>query len=170
MTDWCLVETLREVCYGSSSNVVRWRNVPKIVILNVPDEIELTDSGLLHFLENVKPHGPRSSLYSDIAGGGLSESPPKYVLVKLGGGMPDQEMKNHITENHVFEWVVFDWLGDNLTHEYGDSWKDWYDPKVRYEYEFYSRYDVTPHKGWEFWHRYVNDEEARKKPVPGAMQ
>ncbi len=136
----------------------------------MPDEIELTGSELLHFLENVEMHGPRSSLYRDIAGGGLVGSPPKYVLVKLGGEMPTQEMKTHITENHVWEMKVYDWLINNRVQEHGDSWKDWYDPTVRNEYEFYSRYDITPHNGWEFWHRYVNDAEAKKKPVPGAVQ
>lgn len=163
MTDWCLVETMREVAYGSSHNIKRWKNIPKLVILNVPDEIELTDNELLHFLENVhNMHGPRSSLCNDIAGGGLTGSPPQYSLIKLGDGMPTQEMKTHITENHVWEIKFYDWLGDNRVQEHGASWKDWYDPTVRNEYEFYNRYDVTPNKGWEFWHRYVNTEDAKR--------
>ena len=163
MTDWCLVETLREVAYGSSHNIVRWKNIPKIVILNVPDEIELTGNELLHFFENADMFGPGSSLYGSIADGGLSGSPPQYFLTRLGGDIPDQEMKTHITENHVYEWEVFDWLIDNRVQKHGASWKDWYDPTVRNEYEFYSRYDVTPHEGWDFWHQYVNEQEAKKR-------
>ncbi len=162
MTDWCLVETLREVAYGSSNNIVRWRNVPKIVIVNVPDEIDLTENELLHFLERDDVLGPNHTLYRSIAGEGLSGSPPKYALIKLGGGMPDREMKNHITENHVYEMQVYDWLIENCYQKHGPSMMEWYDPRVKNQYEFYKRYDILPHDGWKSWEYYLSTEEAKK--------
>lgn len=164
MTDWCLVETLRIVAYGSSNNMVRWKNVPKIVILNVPDEIELTKDDLLHVLDHDDIHGPNSSLYSSIAGEGLIGSPPKYALAKLGVGLPDQEMKTHLTENHVYEMRVYDWLSDTIYQKSNSPYRqDWYDSTVKNEFEFYSRYDILPHDGWKFWHYHLATEEAKKK-------
>lgn len=163
MTDWCLVETAQEVMYGSTDNVVNWYNVPLLVIVNVPDEIDLAEKELLQFLARDDILGPGHFLYRSIAGEGLSGSQPKYALIRLGGEMPDREMKNHITEDHASELQVYDWLIDNRLQENGPFFPDWYDPRVKNVFDFYKRYDILPHDGWKFWEYRLTTEEAKKK-------
>ncbi len=162
MTDWCLIENMQTVMYGSSDNIVSWFNVPILVILNVPEEIDLTANELLQFLE--RESGPEHNyLCNSVAQGEFGGPHPKYALIRLGGGMPDREMKSHITEDHVSEMKVYDWLTDNHYQENGPFIVDWYDPRVKNAYEFYKRYDILPHDGWKFWEYYLADNEARKK-------
>lgn len=162
MTDWCLVECHQEVMYGSADNIVHWHNVPLLVILNVPDEIALGEPELLQFLARPDVYGMDHRRYREIAGAGLNGSPPIYGLVKLGGEMPDDEMRTHIFQDHEsgFEVAVFDWLTDNQS----DSENRYY-PWVRNGYDFYKRYDVTPHSGWKWWERAYAENEANRKPA-----
>lgn len=163
MTDWCMVERLQEVMYGSTDNIVWWQNVPILVILNVPEEVELGKAELLQFLLRKDVLGTADHwMYGSIAREEFAVPRPKFILFKLGGELPDQEMKNHITEEHAEE-DVYDWLIDNSIQENGPSFPDSYNPKVKNKYEFYKRYDILPHDGWEYWEYHLSTEEARKK-------
>ena len=163
MTDWCVIEKCQTVMYGSSDNIVNWFRVPLLVILNVPEEVNLTETELLHFLE--RESGPEHHYLCDsVAQGEFGGPHPKYALIRLGGEMPDQMMRTHIYEDHASGMKVYDWLIDNQIQENDSpSAVDCYDPKVKNEYEFYKRYDILPHDGWEFWEYHLTTEEARKR-------
>ena len=163
MADWCMVERLQEVMYGSTDNIVNRFDVPILVILNVPEELELGESELLHFLERESAQR-HNYLCKSVAQGEFGGPHPKYALIRPGDGMPDQKMKSLITGDHASGMKVYDWQGDNQLQEYNSPYVvDRYDPKVKNEYEFYKRYDILPHDGWKYWENHLTTEEARKK-------
>ncbi len=164
MTDWCLVERLQEVMYGSTDNIVWWSNVPILVVLNVPGEVELGKAELLQFLLRKDVLGTADHwLYHSIEREEFDIPRPKFILLKLGGELPDEEMKSHITQEHEDVWV-YDWLIDNSSREDGPLFAKY--PTVKNKFKFYKRYDILPHEGWEYWEHNAAEEEGKSKEAP----
>ncbi len=114
MADWCLCTPVMKVGYGSSTNIVTWRMVPKIVVVDVPDDMAFTETELLEFLKRRKPD---QYLTREIEEGALRAQPPRYVLVQLGGKVPDEAMKRHFTREEFEYRNVYDWRGGYVIAE-----------------------------------------------------
>ncbi len=138
--DWCLCKPEEEVYFGSSDDIRRWHNVPVMVIVNVPDNITLTERELLQFIKRQKG-AVDPSLVSNIMNGDMHAQPPKYVLVRLGEEMPDEDMRYHFTRLDPFH-PVYDWQRDNKLHKKGKRWEHWYDPKDEYSKAFHAKHGI----------------------------
>lgn len=163
MADWCLLNPEITFHYGSTEDIRTWYKVPEFVILNVPDDLTLTENKLLAFLKRERGNVD-NLLTACITRGDMRAQPPKLILIKLGDGMPDDEMKRHFSVERISSTnvPVYDWHRDNKNHEKGSSWKDWYDPKVKYQYEFFKKYAIEPLGRWKKFEEILAYTESKK--------
>ena len=78
--------------------------------------------------------------------------------------MPDDVMKNHFSleQYSSSSMHVYDWQQDNRTQKNEKGAETWYNPMVKFAYEFYKKYDILPPRGWAFFESWVEYEESKK--------